>query len=99
VQSCIELYSERGLVSISVAEIARRAGINRATFYRHFEDKADLLERGIEGLLEDTVARIDTFAAGAASLPVDVTTRIGVYGQRLPDPISQAITKTSYYTR
>lgn len=36
--------------AISVAEIARQAGVNRATFYAHFTDKLDLVDAWIREL-------------------------------------------------
>jgi len=39
----IELTVQKGFSAVAVSDITRRAGVNRATFYRHYEDKADLL--------------------------------------------------------
>jgi AcrR family transcriptional regulator len=63
-----------------VVEISRRAGVNRATFYHHFEDKADFLERGIEGLLEDITARIN---AGTASAEARILDRVTLFFERV----------------
>jgi AcrR family transcriptional regulator len=41
-EALIELAAERGFDAITVGDIARRAGVNRATFYRHYQDKYDL---------------------------------------------------------
>ena len=41
-EALIALIEERGFDAISVGDIAERAMINRATFYRHYEDKYDL---------------------------------------------------------
>jgi AcrR family transcriptional regulator len=41
-EALIELAAERGFDAIAVGDIARRAGVNRATFYRHYQDKYDL---------------------------------------------------------
>ena len=41
----IELTAERGFDAVTVGEIAERATVNRATFYRHYQDKYDLLEQ------------------------------------------------------
>ncbi len=41
----VELTAERGFDAITVGDIAERAGVNRATFYRHYQDKYDLVER------------------------------------------------------
>lgn len=39
----VNLIAEKGFDAISVKDIAERAMINRATFYRHFEDKYALV--------------------------------------------------------
>jgi len=44
-ESLIELTAERGFDAITVGDIAKRATVNRATFYRHYQDKFDLLEQ------------------------------------------------------
>lgn len=48
-----ELLAERGLETISVSDITRRAGVNRGTFYAHYTDKHDLVQQLINGVLED----------------------------------------------
>ncbi|HET8913532.1 MAG TPA: TetR/AcrR family transcriptional regulator [Ktedonobacteraceae bacterium] len=44
----IELISEKGFDAITVGDIAERAMINRATFYRHYLDKYDLVAKIFE---------------------------------------------------
>ncbi len=44
-EALIDLTAERGFDAITVGDIARRAAVNRATFYRHYQDKYDLLEQ------------------------------------------------------
>jgi AcrR family transcriptional regulator len=46
----IELTIQNGFDAVTVANIAERAMVNRATFYRHFRDKYDLLEKYMEDL-------------------------------------------------
>jgi AcrR family transcriptional regulator len=67
---------ENGLESTSVAGICRRARVNRATFYRHFEDKSDLLERGLESLLAEIGDRIDPPSVEEGRRPESVKRRI-----------------------
>ena len=43
-QALGEMLTEHSFASVTIADIARRAGVNRATFYAHFQDKDDLLE-------------------------------------------------------
>jgi AcrR family transcriptional regulator len=44
----IDLITEKGFAAITVGDIAERAIINRATFYRHYQDKYDLVAKIFE---------------------------------------------------
>jgi AcrR family transcriptional regulator len=46
-QAFMEEIQEKGFQAVSVQDIAERAGVNRATFYAHFEDKYALLDHSI----------------------------------------------------
>jgi AcrR family transcriptional regulator len=48
--AALELFAENGYEATTVAEIADRAGLNRATFFRHFTDKREALFGGEEKL-------------------------------------------------
>ncbi len=48
----LEAASEKGFAHVTVRDITERAMVNRATFYRHYEDKYDLLARYMEELSE-----------------------------------------------
>jgi AcrR family transcriptional regulator len=41
----IELVEERGFDALTVGEITERAMVSRAAFYRHYQDKRDLVEQ------------------------------------------------------
>ena len=47
-EAMIELITEQGFEAITVGDIAERAMINRATFYRHYQDKYDLVAKIFE---------------------------------------------------
>ena len=47
------LMKEKGFQTLTVSDITRKAGINRGTFYLHYVDKYDLLEKLEEDLLDD----------------------------------------------
>jgi AcrR family transcriptional regulator len=51
-QALLEAASEKGFAHVTVRDITERAMVNRATFYRHYEDKYDLLTHYIEELSE-----------------------------------------------
>jgi AcrR family transcriptional regulator len=55
--AALELFAENGYEETTVAQIAERAGLNRATFFRHFADKREVLFGG-----EDLLAGL--FAEG-----------------------------------
>ncbi len=47
-EAMIELITEKGFDAITVGDIAECAMINRATFYRHYQDKYDLVAKIFE---------------------------------------------------
>jgi len=53
----VDLIAEKGFDAITVKDIAERAMINRATFYRHFEDKRALVtyifKEAVESMLNE----------------------------------------------
>src|SRR5688572_981142 len=57
IQALIELTIEKGFAAITVQEIADRAMVNRATFYRHYLDKHDLLEAYMREVYELTASQ------------------------------------------
>lgn len=51
-QALLELVKEDSFSRISIRDLCERAEINRGTFYLHYQDKFDLLERTEDELLE-----------------------------------------------
>lgn len=49
----LELIEEKEYTKITVQEITKRAGLNRATFYLHYYDKDKLLEDCLNTALDD----------------------------------------------
>lgn len=48
----LELASEQSIVTVSVADLTRRAGINRSTFYAHANSPVELLSRVLSSELD-----------------------------------------------
>src|ERR1700722_19712006 len=61
--AALDLFAENGYEETTVAQIADRAGLNRATFFRHFADKREVLFGG-----EDVLAGLFAGAIRAAAL-------------------------------
>ena len=56
--AALDLFVENGYDETTVAQIADRAGLNRATFFRHFADKREVLFGGedvLVGLFADAI--------------------------------------------
>ena len=61
-KALITLLGEKSFEYITVSEICKKAGVNRSTFYLHYENTVDLLNESARFLLDDFVAyfNIDT---------------------------------------
>ncbi|MEJ2870899.1 helix-turn-helix domain-containing protein [Actinomycetospora sp. OC33-EN08] len=62
VRAAVELYAEQGYEATTVAQVAERAGLTKATFFRHFPDKREVLFAGQE-------QHATLLADGAAAAP------------------------------
>jgi AcrR family transcriptional regulator len=65
--AALDLFVENGFEETTVAQIADRAGMNRATFFRHFADKREVLFGG-EDVLADLFGDAIRAAPPAATL-------------------------------
>ncbi len=66
--AALELFAERGYENTTVIDIARRAGLTKSTFFRHFQDKREVLfgDGTLTGLVAGAIA-----AAPAAATPLE----------------------------
>jgi AcrR family transcriptional regulator len=65
----IELTAEYGFDAITVGDIAKRATVNRATFYRHYQDKNDLTEQIFQEAIVQFFSELGP--PGEAALTID----------------------------
>lgn len=57
----IELAMEKDFNKITIKEITTSATVNRATFYNHFYDKYDLLEKVLrKNMMKDMIQEVST---------------------------------------
>ena len=66
VVAAVDLFSEQGYDTTTVAQIAERAGVTKSTFFRHFSDKREVLAAG-----QETLSRL--LADGIAEAPAGAT--------------------------
>ncbi|WP_086851533.1 TetR/AcrR family transcriptional regulator [Amycolatopsis kentuckyensis] len=70
-KAALELFAERGYENTTVIDIAARAGLTKSTFFRHFQDKREVLFGGttVAGLLAAAVSD-----APASATPLEAVT-------------------------
>ena len=56
VETALRLFSEHGYLAVRVEDIAREAGISRATFYKYFSEREEILAALLTRLLDDGAA-------------------------------------------
>ncbi|MDP4509305.1 TetR/AcrR family transcriptional regulator [Nonomuraea turcica] len=56
-----ELIAERELTQIAIADITKRAGVNRSTFYEHYTDVHDLAASACTATFDELVAATPMF--------------------------------------
>lgn len=67
-RAALELFTDRGYDETTVADIARRGGVTKATFFRTFPDKREVLFWGQDLL-------VDQFRSGLDAAPADAPLR------------------------
>ena len=67
-RAAVELLDERGFDRTTVADIAKRAGLNERSFYRYFSDKREVLFGGGDELELRMVQALREAPAGAGPL-------------------------------
>ncbi|QUN38683.1 TetR/AcrR family transcriptional regulator [Burkholderia cenocepacia] len=72
IDAALEIFASKGYYQTSIADIAKRLGIGHGTFYRHFENKRDILEHVINDVSAKIVAALE-----AENGPTAVTTLEG----------------------
>lgn len=72
-EALIDLIPEKGYDEITIKDITDRATLNRATFYLHYRDKEDLLDRGFEEIWDELTRENPFPKAPGGKLSLDAT--------------------------
>lgn len=94
--AALELVDDAGLSALSLRSLGKRLGVSQAAFYRHFPDKAALLEGICEQLWRLTYERFLALVQGADGVHDDATHDDAAPGASAasaparPDPSSDA---------
>jgi AcrR family transcriptional regulator len=60
-EAFISLVEEQGFDTITVGDIAKRAMVSRAAFYRHYQDKYQLVEQIFEDAIQTMMSSVGDF--------------------------------------
>ncbi|MFI0896611.1 TetR/AcrR family transcriptional regulator [Streptomyces sp. NPDC020983] len=89
-QAALDLFAERGYENTSVVDIARRAGLGKTTFFRHFQDKREVLFG--RGTMDDLVTKAVADAPAAATPLEAVAHALDATGREVFTPARRAFT-------
>ena len=78
-EALIALIQEKEYSEITIQDIADRANVNRVTFYLHYRDKQDLLEKSVDVIFTDLTSRITPLSGETFRLDVPPQGMILVY--------------------
>jgi AcrR family transcriptional regulator len=86
IKASIELFAEQGYEATTVAEIAERAELSKRTFFRHFDDKREVLFFGsgeLERLWLEAVVAAPTEAGPLAAVAAGFDPLAELFADRL----------------
>ncbi len=98
-ETLINLIAEKGFDAISVKDIAERAMINRATFYRHFEDKYAL----VTDIFKEAIAQMFN-EVGSVDKNIDILTNLeavpeDLFSEKMCDAIATLASFFGYFAK
>jgi AcrR family transcriptional regulator len=74
-----ETVAKRGYQGTTIEHIVKRAGVSRATFYEHFENREDCLLAGFTDAAVELKGRMQAAAAKAAGWPERVRSALAAF--------------------
>lgn len=89
-EAACELFLEQGYEATSVADITRRAGVSRSSFFNYFSFKSDVLWSGIDERLDQAIASLGLLGPDAGGEAVRGILLLVVH-DFAPDPLALAL--------
>jgi AcrR family transcriptional regulator len=77
VDTATELFRRFGARRVSIEELCQKAGVSKVTFYKYFENKADLIRHIRDEMIEVSFSRFDEISVMEIPYPekIDLMTR------------------------
>ena len=67
-EALLSLLEKKDIEFITVTEITKKAGVNRSTFYLHYDNVSELLEETVENISREFVGSFD-------KIPTEITSQ------------------------
>lgn len=93
-EAACELFLEQGYEETSVADITRRAGVSRSSFFNYFSSKSDVLWSGLDDRIDHALVELAALGAGADG-PAVRAVLAGLVRGFAPDPLALALRNAS----
>ena len=90
-----EVCAERGYAESSVAEVAKRAGVSTASFYRQFQDRRECMLASFEGLFGRLLEALEGGCPSDAEAGKRARAGAGIVAALLADDLPTARLLTS----
>jgi AcrR family transcriptional regulator len=78
-QALVDLIEERGFDRVTVGDLTTRAMVSRASFYRNYRDKYDLVEQVFDEAMTDMTSADEADTRSPGERFADFFTHIGAY--------------------
>ena len=89
-EAACELFLEQGYDATSVADITRRAGVSRSSFFNYFTSKSDVLWSGVDERIGEAIASLGALGKAASGDAVRGILLLVVRDFE-PDPLALAL--------
>jgi AcrR family transcriptional regulator len=93
-RAAIELFAARGIRRVSVAEVAKKAGVNPVTIYNHFQDKDGLVREAVTRLAMDHWSRFRAILEGDSPF-VEKLERVVALKREMADRYSSELVRSA----
>lgn len=97
-QAALDLFAERGYDRTTVADIAERAGLTKSTFFRHFDDKREVVSAGQEAMVDSIRQSIAASSDDAPAL-VHVSSMLSGLASHFPVHLRGQVTARAVLVR
>lgn len=89
-EAACELFLEQGYDATSIADITRRAGVSRSSFFNYFSSKSDVLWSGFDARIDTALVALAALGTGADGPSVRAALEPVVQGLA-PGPLTLAL--------